>query len=71
MSTPLGVAIDSADNWIVTNRTDSCIRVFAKDGAFLTSFPTGIKDVVFNVCVDHDNRIWMASVQRVYVFAFG
>lgn len=68
----MGVAVDSQDNWIVSDRENSRVQVFAKNGTFLTAFGRGILNRPLGVCVDRDGRILLLEERgKVHVFDFG
>lgn len=75
LSRPLGIASDSANNWIVTDDIEDRVAVFNSNGDFLTAFgESGFEAGQFSnahdVCVDNNGRILVCDDTRVQVFAF-
>lgn len=73
MQRPVGIAVDSAGNWIAADLFSSSLPVFAADGSFVTRIATPDSDGVSCVCVDCGGRILVgkeSSVPKVQVIGF-
>lgn len=73
MSHPTGLAVDSLDNWFVSDSGNHRVQVFTREGTLLTAF--GESSSLYNplgLCVDYEGRILVVANQsQVCVFAFG
>jgi hypothetical protein len=57
---PWALAVDAMDNWIVSYSSRNWIKIFTKEGDYLTSFATNQvskSNSIFALCVDPQNRI--------------
>lgn len=73
LSFPVGLAVDSANNWVVADGRNHRIQVFAVDGTFITAFGANLSGLEhpMGVCVDGEDRIWVVdNRKRVYAFVF-
>lgn len=75
----LGIAVDSANNWIIAEELGCRIQILQSDGTPLTTFrlsdvdkpPGELFDQAECVCVTKDDRILVGDgTSRVHVFGF-
>lgn len=67
-STPVGLAIDRADNLLVCDKANGRVQVLTPRGSFITAIRTAWPHCVY---VDREGRILVGSGRAgVHVFAF-